>query len=328
MMCNVSIIVPIYNAENTLRRCLESLRNQTLRDFEVIMIDDGSSDSCGTLIDDYAVIDGRFKSFHKKNGGVASARQFGIEHAQGEYTIHCDPDDWVEPVMLEKLYNKAKETGADIVICDYFVNDYKGQTYVVQKPSSLNHETVLKELFAGLIGSVWNKLIKRSCYTENNDVSFPLELSFCEDLYVCASILLKDVKIGYVHDGLYHYVRNSEDSLSRTYSSKIYEKDILLRTKFDMLFENSNLRYYIYEKISYTIVSRAFYFGGNYFNSISFKEQFYSYKNFVLKNADTAVEKYFLYFSCLGFYKPLNKLLKKVLILKRMICELYKDMEK
>ncbi len=95
----VSVIVPIYNAEATLLRCLDTLRNQTFQDFEVLMIDDGSPDRCGEMIDDYARCDNRFKAYHKENGGVSSARQYGIEQAQGVYTIHADPDDWVEPNM-------------------------------------------------------------------------------------------------------------------------------------------------------------------------------------------------------------------------------------
>ena len=89
----ISIIVPIYKAESTLIRCLDSLKAQTLPDFEVIMVDDGSPDRCGAMIDEYAARDGRFKAFHTPNGGVSSARQFGIDHATGEYTIHADPDD-------------------------------------------------------------------------------------------------------------------------------------------------------------------------------------------------------------------------------------------
>ena len=122
----ISIIVPIYKAESTLVRCLDSLKAQTLPDFEVIMVDDGSPDRCGAMIDEFAARDGRFKAFHKPNGGVSSARQFGIDHATGEYTIHADPDDWVEPTMLESLYNKANETNADMLICDFFENTYKG----------------------------------------------------------------------------------------------------------------------------------------------------------------------------------------------------------
>ena len=112
----ISIIVPVYNAEDTIRNCLDSILAQTLFDFEVILIDDGSPDYCGRICDEYAKKDIRFKVIHKSNEGVSAARQVGIDNAQGEYTIHVDPDDRIEPSMLEELYAKAKETDADIVI--------------------------------------------------------------------------------------------------------------------------------------------------------------------------------------------------------------------
>ena len=99
----VSVIVPVYNAEPYIRRCLDSISAQTFKDFEVILIDDGSPDHCGAICDEYARQDSRFRVIHKENEGVAVARQCGIDNAQGTYSIHCDPDDWVEPNWLEEL---------------------------------------------------------------------------------------------------------------------------------------------------------------------------------------------------------------------------------
>ena len=112
----ISIIVPVYKAELYLHRCLDSILAQTLTNFELLLIDDGSLDGSGRLIDEYAKKDKRVKSFHKVNGGVSSARQFGLDRAVGEYVIHVDPDDWVEPNMLEELYTKAKTDNTDMVI--------------------------------------------------------------------------------------------------------------------------------------------------------------------------------------------------------------------
>ena len=117
----ISVIVPVYKAEDYLHRCVDSILVQTFTDFELILVDDGSPDGSGVLCDKYAQIDKRVKVIHKENGGVASARQCGIDNACSEYTIHADPDDWVEPNMLEELYNKAKESKADMVICDFCI---------------------------------------------------------------------------------------------------------------------------------------------------------------------------------------------------------------
>ena len=162
----VSVIVPVYNVERYLGECLESILGQTFRDFEVILVDDGSPDYSGNICDEYVTRDRRVRVIHQQNGGVSVARQAGMDIARGEYTIHVDPDDWVEPTMLSSLYAKAKEEEADMVICDFYMNSPCQQAYIRQKPSNLNHETVLRELFQHLHGSCWNKLIRRVCYNK------------------------------------------------------------------------------------------------------------------------------------------------------------------
>lgn len=200
----ISVIVPVYKAEAYLHRCVDSILAQTFRDFEVLLVDDGSPDKSGEICDEYAKMDKRVRVFHKENGGVSSARQCGMDHAQGEYTIHADPDDWVEPTMLEELYQKAKEEDADLVICDFYEERKNKTIYVRQQPSSLDHETILCELFQQLHGSCCNKLVKRACYREFG-VRFPEELSFCEDLFVNACLVSNDIRIAYLNRAFYHY---------------------------------------------------------------------------------------------------------------------------
>lgn len=101
----ISIIVPVYKAETYLHRCVDSILAQTFTDWELILVDDGSPDQSGKICDEYAKKDQRVKVIHKENGGVSSARQRGLDESVGEYTIHADPDDWVEPEMLDELYN-------------------------------------------------------------------------------------------------------------------------------------------------------------------------------------------------------------------------------
>ena len=147
MTPKVSVIIPIYKAEAYLKKCLDSLLVQTFKDFELLLIDDGSPDKSGEICDYYVKTDSRIRVFHKENGGVSSARQYGIDNAFGEYTIHVDPDDWVEPNMLEELYAKAKTNDADMLICDYYEDYIDKSIYIKQKPSSLNSDIVLKEHF-------------------------------------------------------------------------------------------------------------------------------------------------------------------------------------
>lgn len=200
----VSVIVPIYNAEKTLERILNSLMSQTLKDFEVLMINDGSNDSSGIICESYAKKDSRFKAIHKVNGGVSSARQIGIERATGEYIIHADSDDWVEQTMLEELYNEAINKKADIVICDYFVNYKNGQHYINQKPENLNRQNIQNELFGKLHGSCCNKLVKRKCIVDYN-IKFTQGINYCEDLLFWLEILNYPLEISYLNKAFYHY---------------------------------------------------------------------------------------------------------------------------
>ncbi len=300
----ISIIVPIYKAESTLLRCLDSLKAQTFTDFEVLMVDDGSPDRCGEIIDEYAAKDSRFKAYHKPNGGVSSARQFGIDHACGEFTIHADPDDWVEPTMLEALYGKAKEEDADMVICDFFENTYKGQKYIKQQPSALDHNTVLHDLFHHLHGSCWNKLIKRDCYSKYN-VSFPVGISFCEDKYVIAAILKNGVKVSYLPCAFYHYIRDDKGSLSMRYTDRTYEENLHLRDLFDSLLGDTPLYEEVHLQHSYMILSKAFYGGKSYYSSARFKGVFGDYTKILkLKSNISTLEKSLLFLSIAGFYQP------------------------
>ena len=224
----ISVIVPVYKAEAYLHRCVDSLLAQTYTDFEVLLVDDGSPDRSGEICDEYARKDSRVRVFHKENGGVSSARQCGMDYAQGEYTIHADPDDWVDSTMLEELYRKAKEEDADMVICDFYEERKNKTIYMRQQPSSLDHETVLHELFQQLHGSCWNKLVRRACYGEFG-VRFPLELSYCEDLYVNACLLSHKMNVAYLPKSFYHYDQytNGESLVRRSLALILLQEQTL-----------------------------------------------------------------------------------------------------
>lgn len=162
----VSIIVPAYNAEKFLTRCLDSVAAQTMPDFECIIVDDGSTDKTGEIADFFAKKDSRFRVVHQENGGVAVARQTGIDTATGIYTIQFDADDWVEDNMLEIMLCEAETQDADMVICDcYRRESIEGdEIRLSQKPKSLDREIVLGQLMHDLVATLWNKLIKRECY--------------------------------------------------------------------------------------------------------------------------------------------------------------------
>lgn len=204
----VSVNIPIYNASKYLRKCLDSMRNQTLREIEFILIDDGSTDNSLQICNEYAAIDKRFKVFHKSNGGSASARQLALDKSVGEYVIVCDADDWAEPNMYERLYDKAKSYDADLSICDYFVNYDNGKQ--IELSCAITTESSEQLLRDVLLQSVppasWVKLIRRSFLTENN-IYYEKGINLGEDYLILIKIVQCNPKIIKIDKPLYHYRR-------------------------------------------------------------------------------------------------------------------------
>lgn len=239
MQPTVSVIIPFYNAENTITRTLDSVQQQTLNDFECLLIDDGSTDNSAIICNQYAKRDKRFKVFHKINGGVSSAREFGLCQAKGEYIIHMDSDDWVENDMLEGLCAMAIADSSDMVICD-FVDEWEDKSIVnKQSPSSLENSVIIREMFTKLHGSCCNKLVKRELFNRY-DIHFPTGLNICEDLFVNISILVHNVKVSYLPVAYYHYEHTSNSSSlintsrdwSLVYQSLIGHFKILLADRY------------------------------------------------------------------------------------------------
>lgn len=204
-MPQISVIVPVYNAESYLKRCIDSIIAQTYKDFELILVDDGSPDKSGAICDKYAIQDQRVTVIHQKNQGVGGARKTGLAYATGEYVIHADPDDWVERDWLNVLYKKAKDEDADMVICDYYQEFDKFQIIKKQKPNSFICEELVLDLLNGsLWGPMWNKIIKRSTIS-NNEIDFDANMSYLEDLFFIVRLLMCNIKVSYIAQSLYHY---------------------------------------------------------------------------------------------------------------------------
>lgn len=312
MTPKISIIVPVYKAEPYLNKCIDSLLSQTFVEFEILLINDGSPDLSGMICDEYAKKDGRIRVFHKENGGVSSARQLGLDNANGQYIIHVDPDDWVEPSMLEELYLKAISENADMIICDFFVNVNDKQNYSNQKPNSLSSISVLKELFQHLHGSCCNKLIRKECCCKDN-LKFPLNLSLGEDKIFNMRLLYSNPKMKIIHvpHAFYHYVLdNNINSLVKNSDINQYllQKEIV----------KNELSHELYSKISiyidYSIIYRVFVL--NLKTSKEFVKEF-GYLKYDLLKIDNRplVVKILLFLSCIGmkrFSYLCYNLLKKI----------------
>lgn len=221
----ISVIIAIYNAEEYLNRCFDSILSQTFSDFEVILIDDGSLDKSLEICQSYASKDYRLRVIHKENGGVSSARELGVSLAQGEYCIHVDADDFVENSFLEILYQKAKEKNYDLVICDYFfevkTNKIIRRNMSVPDSSDFTSSDYMQLIFNGKrTGTLWNKLIRLSLYKKFN-VHFPLDIIYCEDVCVLSHILSNDIKLASVDKALYYHCFNKE-SITRKLTKEIF----------------------------------------------------------------------------------------------------------
>ena len=227
----ISIIVPVYNAEAYLHRCIESLLAQTFHDFEILLINDGSLDKSGEICDYYAQRDVRIRVFHKENGGVSSARQLGIELAKGKYSIHCDPDDWVEPDMHEELYKKAIATDADMVICDICLH-----------------------------GSTCNKLIRHSLYSKYN-VYFPNSIDYCEDFCVICQLLQQQLYISYLPKAYYHYNQfENAESITRKMNIKFIQRVMaFIQVLEQLIMQIPNSESYIIIRKEFVLLTAATY---------------------------------------------------------------------
>lgn len=236
----ISIIIPIYNAEKHLRKCLNSILAQTHKNWEAILVNDGSSDNSGIICDEYAAKDQRFKVIHQLNGGVSAARQTGLNNISGDYTIHCDPDDWIDTGMLEAMLKKAVEESADMVICDIIeekgnVSNYYSQ-YFSQNCSAKDIQSLI--INNQVFGSCWNKLIKT---TYVKDISFaPTEISYCEDTLFNIKVLMHDIKVVHIPVAFYHYNHTNESSICHSTNAKIILSRCLAISEIEKIISDKN----------------------------------------------------------------------------------------
>lgn len=210
----ISVIVVAYNAEKSISRTIDSIINQTYRDFELIIINDGSTDKTLDIINDYAKKDNRIIKISRTNLGVVQSRQEGLDLSRGEYSIFVDADDWVESDFLESLYCTAIASKSDMVICDMQVEYAYKTEYLSQTPKELKSDVILGQMLRELHGSLCNKLIAKSVYLRTG-VRFLPDLNCCEDQYVVIALLSNNIKVSYCNKALYHYDKTiNNDSIT------------------------------------------------------------------------------------------------------------------
>lgn len=210
-MYKVSVIIPMYNSEKYINKCLESLLNQTYSNLEIIVVDDGSTDSSRTIVEKISKKNDKIKYYYKKNGGVSSARNFGLKKATGYFVGFVDSDDFVEKNMFEKMVECALNDKTDLVVCNYFDNDKK---YLID--SVFDKKNTILNIIDGneFKGFTPNKLYKMEIIIDNT-IMFDEKISMCEDLLFNIEYCQFIKSSSYLKEKMYHYVvRNNSQSRS------------------------------------------------------------------------------------------------------------------
>ena len=266
-MAEISIIVPVYNAEKYLERCLNSILAQKFINFEVLLINDGSSDESLYICNMFALKDNRITVFDKKNEGVSATRQYGIEKATGAYSIFIDADDWIEPNMLAEMHHTITKQQNDILICNYFINNN-----LIKEEQRANAPKALIQnmLNSKIKGVMWNKLVKHSLYKQFN-IRFPSNINFCEDVYVCIQLFLSTTKIGFTENAYYHYMDNPCSITRKPHKNIIIQRIDFVNRATKLLQENHlNKNWLMWHKLDLKWIG----FASNLFSFQEYKEIF------------------------------------------------------
>lgn len=245
----ISIIIPAYNTEQYIGRCLESIKSQTYSDWEAIIVNDGSKDNTGTICDNYALIDSRFKIIHQKNEGVVAARENAISCAKGEYLAFVDSDDYIAPNMLKEMHALAEERNLDITWCSLFEIHQGYMTEEHVKIAEDNDINIRNLITSKLPGYLWNKLIRKDFWDKCNIISDRTAV-ICEDTYISIQLLAGNPKVDAIDKCLYYYVKYNNNSATAKQSLPITvraEKNI---TNIYFFLKKKNLLDSYYEEFS------------------------------------------------------------------------------
>ena len=216
-MPKISIIVPAYNIEKYLARCLDSIKDQLYRDFECIMIDDGSKDNSGKICDEYAELDSRFIALHQENGGLSVARNYALQNATGELILFIDGDDYIMPNHLERMVDLLESNDADIVKCDYYRGEIED---VVKQPTitAVSGREFTKSVLTDQVGSqLWQYLFKRELW---EGIVSP-KGRYAQDMMILHCVTDRAQKIVITDEKLYFYFIDRSDSTSNAPKKKV-----------------------------------------------------------------------------------------------------------
>ena len=236
----VSVIIPVYKVEKYLDRCIDSVVNQSYRNLEIILVNDGSPDCCPQICDEWANEDCRIKVIHKENGGVSSARNAGLDVCTGEYICFVDSDDWVDSTIVQALLDACVENNALLSVCGRY-DHFEGNDYVKVNKCPLKNEIVDTQTFTAhmLIGNncdscAWGKMYHKSLWDK---VRFPNGRIY-EDIAVIYKVTLRVPYIATINKPLYHYFRRLGSIVSSSFSEKLFDYPFNTRNMLEDIKQN------------------------------------------------------------------------------------------
>lgn len=232
----ISVIVPIYNVEKYIRKCVDSILKQTYKNIEVILVDDGSNDECGKIIDEYKKMNGRIRVIHKENGGLSDARNCGMKYSTGKFLLFIDSDDWIDSEMVKKLYDNIKKYNADISICEFIEEDEEGKELSKKKYDEkillFSSKEAIKDLIIqkNITNHAWNKLYKKEVF---DNTEYP-KGQLMEDVSTTYKLIENSKQIVYQNIALYHYIQRNKSILGNITPKRIndQEKAFFERNKY------------------------------------------------------------------------------------------------
>lgn len=241
----VSVVMPVYNVENFLRKSIESVLAQTYKSFELIIVNDGSPDKSGEIAELYAQKDKRIKVIHKENGGLSDARNIGMENASGKYIYFIDSDDYIEDNLLETCVSLAETKNAEVVIFSFFLDlvdmdENNIDTQVIKYPYTSYNKVDLKNIelnqnILSMICYAWNKLYNLEFLRKNN-FKFTKGLSLVEDIYFNSPVLANVNRLVITDLPLYHYISRQRETLVKKFYKDSYELHLMkMKSMIDLL---------------------------------------------------------------------------------------------
>ena len=257
----ISVIVPVYNVELYLRQCINSILNQTYNNIEILLIDDGSTDSSGIICDEYSKKYVNVKTFHKKNGGLMSAWKYGVKYASGKFIGFVDSDDWIDANMYEKLLSAILSANADISVCGLI----KGE-YIITQPSDFLGSMTVEEIYPKLVNNgnfmgrgvipsrvvkLFNKKVVEKCLPYCID-----DITIGEDMTMNFAAFMYAKRVVFLHDFFPYHYRVNLESITQKFNHNIFEKVMLFENQL-LLIEKNEQKYDFSNQIEADILSNT-----------------------------------------------------------------------